>query len=155
MGLASPSSFLIVATHTCYYQKTSKDLLHELLPNSSKRLTPWVLEQGCVQIWKQQLQTRCWLKGPHWSHTKRKSLQLLIWRQIDPPNFFEIHPKVLNYWLNYWHILISKATRGLTSNTLLMRIHYLRKTDQIYIGADSIVKSRKRGVVGVGNPVKV
>ena len=29
------------------------------------------------------------------------------------------------YWLNYWHILISKGMSGFTSNTLLIRIHYI------------------------------
>ena len=28
------------------------------------------------------------------------------------------------YWLNYWHILISKDTSGFTSNTLLIGIQY-------------------------------
>ena len=28
------------------------------------------------------------------------------------------------YWLSYWHILISKGTRGFTSNTLMIRIQY-------------------------------
>ena len=28
------------------------------------------------------------------------------------------------YWLNYWHILISKDASGFTSNTLLIRIQY-------------------------------
>ena len=28
------------------------------------------------------------------------------------------------YWLNYWHFLISKGTSGLTSYTLLIRIQY-------------------------------
>ena len=32
-----------------------------------------------------------------------------------------------NYWLNYWHILISKGTSGFTSNTLLIRIQYEMK----------------------------
>ena len=28
------------------------------------------------------------------------------------------------YWLNYWHILISKGASGFTSNTSLIRIQY-------------------------------
>ena len=30
----------------------------------------------------------------------------------------------IQYWLNYWHILISKGTSGFSSNTLLIRIEY-------------------------------
>ena len=32
--------------------------------------------------------------------------------------------KKFDYWLNHWHILLSKGTSGFTSNTLLIRIQY-------------------------------
>ena len=36
------------------------------------------------------------------------------------------------YWLNYWHIPISKGTSGFTSNTLLIRIQYCIMCWKIY-----------------------
>ena len=36
----------------------------------------------------------------------------------------KIYPFPRRYWLNYWHVLISKVMSGFTSNTLLVRIQY-------------------------------
>ena len=35
-----------------------------------------------------------------------------------------ISQNLIQYWLNYWHILISKDTSSFMSNTLLIRIQY-------------------------------
>ena len=50
-----------------------------------------------------------------------------LWSDVQMINEILIKNCIVKcYWLNYWHILISKGTCGFISNTLLIRIQYFQ-----------------------------
>ena len=64
---------------------------------------------------------------------------------------------LVNYWLNYWHILISKGTNGFTSNTLYVCMssvsQYFILKETVIIGLNSKEVQKLRAEVDVYYPL--